>query len=172
MSRASSRTRPCGFGARGRCRRKPGRGRGRPTSRTRRDPEHQPVQVKALALELPKAAWQTITWREGSADWLTSRYARLRVRAAHRDERLKERRAEEWLLIEWPEDEKERQNTVRHAAVEHSIRRTRRSRQAALADRARLPGPQAGTRTRPLRGTRLARPFTITRHCASPLTAS
>jgi SRSO17 transposase len=82
-------------------------GRGRPTSRTRRDPEHQPVQVKALALALPKAAWQTITWREGSADWLTSRYARLRVRAAHRDERLKERRAEEWLLIEWPEDEKE-----------------------------------------------------------------
>jgi SRSO17 transposase len=82
-------------------------GRGRPTSRTRRDPEHQPVQVKALALGLPKAAWQTITWREGSADWLTSRYARLRVRAAHRDERLKERRAEEWLLIEWPEDEKE-----------------------------------------------------------------
>ena len=82
-------------------------GRGRPTSRTRRDPEHQPVQVKALALELPKAAWQMITWREGSADWLTSRYARLRVRAAHRDERLKEHRAEEWLLIEWPEDEKE-----------------------------------------------------------------
>ena len=82
-------------------------GRGRPTSRTRRDAEHQPVQVKALALGLPKAAWQTITWREGSADWLTSRYARLRVRAAHRDERLKERRAEEWLLIEWPEDEKE-----------------------------------------------------------------
>jgi len=82
-------------------------GRGRPTSRTRRDPEHQPAQVKALALGLPKAAWQTITWREGSADWLTSRYARLRVRAAHRDERLKQRRAEEWLLIEWPEDEKE-----------------------------------------------------------------
>jgi SRSO17 transposase len=82
-------------------------GRGRPTSRTRRDPEHQPVQVKALVLGLPKAAWQTITWREGSADWLTSRYARLRVRAAHRDERLKERRAAEWLLIEWPEDEAE-----------------------------------------------------------------
>jgi SRSO17 transposase len=27
----------------------------------------------------------------------------LRVRAAHRDERLKEPREEEWLLIEWPE---------------------------------------------------------------------
>jgi SRSO17 transposase len=82
-------------------------GRGRPTSRTRRDPEHQPVRVKALALDLPEAAWETITWREGSADWLTSRYARVRVRAAHRDERLTEPRPEEWLLIEWPEDEKE-----------------------------------------------------------------
>ncbi len=80
-------------------------GRGRPTSRTRRDAEHQPVQVKALALGLAEAAWETITWREGSADWLASRYARLRVRAAHRDERLKEPRPEEWLLIEWPEDE-------------------------------------------------------------------
>jgi SRSO17 transposase len=79
--------------------------RGRPTSRIRRDPEHQPVQVKALASGLPEAAWETIAWREGSADWLTSRYARLRVRAAHRDERLKEPRPEEWLLIEWPEGE-------------------------------------------------------------------
>lgn len=82
-------------------------GRGRPASRMRRDPEHRPVQVKALALGLPASAWETITWREGSADWLTSRYARLRVRAAHRDERLIEPRAEEWLLIEWPEGEKE-----------------------------------------------------------------
>ena len=82
-------------------------GRGRPSSRTRRNPEHQPVQAKALALGLPEAAWQTITWREGSADWLTSRYARVRVRAAHRDHGLKQPRAEEWLLIEWPHSEKE-----------------------------------------------------------------
>ncbi len=41
----------------------------------------------------------------GSADRLTSRYARLRVRPAHRDEKLKETRPEEWLLIEWPDDE-------------------------------------------------------------------
>lgn len=82
-------------------------GRGRPTSRTRRDPEHQPVQAKALALGLPQEAWQTVTWREGSADWLTSRFARVRVRAAHRDEALAERRDEEWLLIEWPPGEKQ-----------------------------------------------------------------
>jgi SRSO17 transposase len=86
---------------------KPWSGRGRPTSRTRRDPEHQPVQAKALALGLPQEAWQTITWREGSADWLTSRFARVRVRAAHRDEALAERRGEEWLLIEWPPGERE-----------------------------------------------------------------
>jgi SRSO17 transposase len=82
-------------------------GRGRPTSQSRRDAEHQPFRVKALALGLPASAWQTVTWREGSADWLSSRYVRLRVRAAHRDQRLKEPRAEEWLLIEWPEDEPE-----------------------------------------------------------------
>jgi SRSO17 transposase len=82
-------------------------GRGRRPSRLRRDAEHQPVQVKALALGLPPSAWETITWREGSADRLTSRYARVRVRPAHRDQRLEALRPEEWLLIEWPKDEAE-----------------------------------------------------------------
>lgn len=86
---------------------KPWSGRGRPSRRVRRDREHQPVQAKALALSLPAQAWETITWREGSADWLVSRFARMRVRAAHRDEKLPEPRAEEWLLIEWPEGEAE-----------------------------------------------------------------
>jgi SRSO17 transposase len=86
---------------------KPWSGRGRPTTRTRRDAEHQPAQAKAIALGLPTSAWQRITWREGSADRLRSRFARLRVRAAHRDERLTEPRSEEWLLIEWPQDEAE-----------------------------------------------------------------
>ncbi len=83
------------------------RGLGRPGTRLRRDDEHRPVQAKALALSLPGEAWETITWREGTADWLTSRYARVRVRPAHRDQLLAEPRPEEWLLIEWPEDEKE-----------------------------------------------------------------
>jgi SRSO17 transposase len=83
-------------------------GRGRPPSnRLRRDAEHKPVQVKALALGLPASAWETVQWREGSADWLTGRFARVRVRPAHGDEKLDEPRPEEWLLIEWPEDEKE-----------------------------------------------------------------
>jgi hypothetical protein len=58
-------------------------------------------------LSLPEEAWQTVTWREGSADWLASRFARRRVRPAHRDTALSEPRSEEWLLIEWPEDETE-----------------------------------------------------------------
>jgi SRSO17 transposase len=73
----------------------------------RRDTEHHPVSVKALALDLPAVSWQTISWREGTAGALTSRFARVRVRAAHRDEWRTEPRAEEWLLIEWPEGEAE-----------------------------------------------------------------
>ena len=73
----------------------------------RRDNEHQPTSVKALALALEPEAWTEIAWREGAADRLTSRFARVRVRAAHRDYWLGEPRPEEWLLIEWPEGEKE-----------------------------------------------------------------
>ena len=82
-------------------------GRGRPQKRLQRDGQHQPIWVKALALSLPEEAWQTITWREGTADWLSSRFARRRVRPAHRDNLLSDLRAEEWLLIEWPQDETE-----------------------------------------------------------------
>jgi len=82
-------------------------GRGRPQTRLQRDGEHQPISVKALARSLPKEAWQTVAWREGSAERLSSRFARQRVRPAHRDATLSQPRAEEWLLIEWPQDETE-----------------------------------------------------------------
>jgi SRSO17 transposase len=62
-----------------------GRGSGRPPKLLRRDGQHQPISAKALALSLPAEAWRAITWREGSADWLSSRFARQRVRPAHRD---------------------------------------------------------------------------------------
>jgi SRSO17 transposase len=82
-------------------------GRGRPPKLLQRDSEHQPISVKELALSLPKCAWRSIKWREGSAEWLSSRFARIRVRAAHHDYKLSESRPEEWLLVEWPEGEKE-----------------------------------------------------------------
>ena len=82
-------------------------GIGRPPTLLRRDGKHQPISVKELALGLPKRAWRVVKWREGSAEWLSSRFARVRVRAARRDFKLTESRPEEWLLIEWPEGEKE-----------------------------------------------------------------
>jgi SRSO17 transposase len=85
----------------------PWSGRGRRPKLMRRDAEHSPVSVKALALGLPAESWQTISWREASAGALISRFARVRVRAAHRDEWRTEPRDEEWLLIEWPEGEAE-----------------------------------------------------------------
>jgi SRSO17 transposase len=86
---------------------KPWSGQGRPPRRMRRDAEHRPIAVKKLALALPKHAWRTIKWREGSAERLSSRFARIRVRVAHGDRQLAEGRTEEWLLIEWPAAEKE-----------------------------------------------------------------
>jgi SRSO17 transposase len=86
---------------------KPWSGRGQPPKLLRRDPHHQPLSVKALAQSLPAKAWRTITWREGSAEPLASRFARVRVRVAHRDYKLTEPRPEEWLLIEWPKGEAE-----------------------------------------------------------------
>lgn len=64
------------------------------------------ASVKEVAVALPATAWQLIEWREGSADRLLSRFARIRVRVANRYAPLKGP-AEEWLLIEWPEGEKE-----------------------------------------------------------------
>ena len=61
--------------------------------------------VKALAQSLPQNAYQTVTWKEGSNTPLRSRFAAVRVRAAHRDYWRATLREPEWLLIEWPETE-------------------------------------------------------------------
>src|SRR4051795_11233945 len=93
--------------ARARCRRLPGSGRGRRPSRLRRDAENQPVTLRALASSLPARTWRHVTWREGSQGALSSRFAAVRVRPAHRDTQRSEPWPEEWLLIEWPEGESE-----------------------------------------------------------------
>jgi len=72
---------------------------GRQRHRLQRDEHHQPVSVAQLARELPRKAWRTVTWRQGVSEPLSSRFARVRVRAAHRDLP----RDEEWLIIEWAE---------------------------------------------------------------------
>jgi SRSO17 transposase len=86
---------------------KPWRGQGRPTSAIRRDAAHQPVSARQMAMALPKSAWRQVTWREGSNTKLTSRFAAVRVRPAHRDYQRSTPRPEEWCLIEWPAGEAE-----------------------------------------------------------------
>ena len=86
---------------------KPWSGRGIRPTRLRREPGHEPVAVKALAMALSQEAWRTVSWREGSNAELSSRFTVVRVRPAHRDYLSAEMRPEEWLLIEWPEGEAE-----------------------------------------------------------------
>jgi SRSO17 transposase len=80
---------------------------GRPPKLLRQDERHHPVSVKDLALCLNKADLRRVSWREGTRGTMHSRFAALRVRAAHRDEKRSRRRPEQWLLIEWPKAEKE-----------------------------------------------------------------
>jgi SRSO17 transposase len=61
------------------------------------------ISAKSLALTLPKHAWRTITWREGTNKVLRSRFARVQVRTAPM--RRAAERPQETLLIEWPEGE-------------------------------------------------------------------
>ena len=79
--------------------------RGRTPKKGRRDAPNA-TSVKDLALGLRAKAWRTIAWREGTNEWLSSRFARVRVSVASGHERP-DQPAEEWLLIEWPEGEDE-----------------------------------------------------------------
>jgi SRSO17 transposase len=81
------------------------RGRGRPATRLCRDPNQPPQSAKELALALASDRWRTVSWRQGTNQTLRSRFAAVRVSAAHRDYLRTRKRAEEWLLIEWPQEE-------------------------------------------------------------------
>jgi SRSO17 transposase len=80
------------------------RRKGKPLNNTGRRDEPDLISAKEVALGLPKRAWRKIRWREGSAEWLSSRFARVRVRVGH-NKLVPERLSAEWLLIEWPEGE-------------------------------------------------------------------
>jgi len=86
---------------------KPWNRKGRPPSSLQRDRRHQPVTIKQLALELPAGAWRKVYWREGVKKKLHSRFAAVRVRPAHRDYWRRKPHPEQWLLIEWPAQQKE-----------------------------------------------------------------
>jgi SRSO17 transposase len=82
-------------------------GRGRKPKLLQRDAQHKPLPAKALAMQLPARRFRTVTWREGTNATLSSRFAAVRVRCAHRDYWRTERHPEQWLLIEWPKGDAE-----------------------------------------------------------------
>jgi SRSO17 transposase len=82
------------------------RRKGKPLNNTGRRDEPDLISAKQMMLGLPKRAWRTVRWREGSADWLSSRFARVRVSVGH-NKLIPENLSPEWLLIEWLEGEAE-----------------------------------------------------------------
>jgi SRSO17 transposase len=67
--------------------------------------EDEPMTAADLAKSLPKRSWRTITWRDGTNAPLVSRFARVRVRA--NAEGTTGEQPEEWLIVEWPKNEKD-----------------------------------------------------------------
>jgi SRSO17 transposase len=103
------------------------RGRGRPPTLLRRPEGHRPLSVLALALQQPEKTWRVVRWREGTRGTLQSRFALLRVRAAHRDYWRAAPREPEWLLVEWPAGESAPtkfwlSNVPEHVAVDDLVR--------------------------------------------------
>ena len=83
---------------------KPYSGMGRPPLMPRRTAKRQPVNVKALAQSLPGSAWQTLSWREGTNEPLTGRFAAVRVRCAVGNVGNVGKACllpQQWLLIKW-----------------------------------------------------------------------
>jgi SRSO17 transposase len=76
---------------------------GRPRSRPR--PDREPESIGALIAGLHADAWQTVTFRDGSdGEPMTSRFAFVRVRAAHRwHNGFAQEPRQEWLIAECPE---------------------------------------------------------------------
>jgi SRSO17 transposase len=68
----------------------------------------RPESLDQVAQQLPASAWKRVTWRAGSRGPQRSRFAKLKVWAAH-GWRAQEhpQRVAEWLLIEWPQEEKQ-----------------------------------------------------------------
>jgi len=80
---------------------------GRPPTKPKWDENHRPLSAQELALGLGRQGFQEVGWCEGTRGTLRSRFAARRVRLAKARNHHFEARAEEWLLIEWPEDEVE-----------------------------------------------------------------
>jgi SRSO17 transposase len=85
----------------------PWQGQGRPPKLLRRTDERRPMLARELAKGLPQKAWRKVRWREGTKGMMSSRFAAMRVRVAHRDYERTQSRDPEWFLVEWSLGDKE-----------------------------------------------------------------
>lgn len=83
---------------------RPGK-RGRPRTRPEMG-DRQPLSISEFTKRLGRAAYRKVTWREGSRGSLASHFAAVRVRRAHGHAKGVPPGEEQWLLCEWPKDEK------------------------------------------------------------------
>lgn len=65
------------------------------------------ISVKKLALQLGRRKFRSVMWRDGTRGALWSRFARLRIVTEHDDGWDPAHREDLWLLIEWPDNERE-----------------------------------------------------------------
>jgi SRSO17 transposase len=67
--------------------------------------KQRPGSAKDVALE--SRGWKKIRWRAGSKGWLESRFLAVRIQPSHGFVHGDPPHKEIWLLVEWPEEEKE-----------------------------------------------------------------
>src|SRR6266700_1117621 len=79
-------------------------GRGAPSTRYAYG-KQRPTSAQDAAVQAK--SWKRIRWRQGTKGWLESRFVALRVQPSHGFVRGQPPHKEVWLLIEWPESEKE-----------------------------------------------------------------
>ena len=66
-----------------------------------------PISVKKLAQRMGRKKFRSVIWRDGTRGPLWSRFARMRVVVEHDDGWDPKVREDLWLLIEWPDNERE-----------------------------------------------------------------
>jgi SRSO17 transposase len=79
-------------------------GRGAPATRYAYG-KQRPTSAQDAAVQAKD--WKRIRWRQGTKGWLESRFVAFRVQPSHGFVRGQPPHKEVWLLIEWPESEKE-----------------------------------------------------------------
>lgn len=64
-----------------------------------------PITVAQLGVALGEKAFRRVTWRTGTKQRLSSRFAFRRIKSAHNDDVPIAERSPIWVVIEWPEGE-------------------------------------------------------------------